>query len=118
MKQSTQMEKRNDPNVNFGMYQLDRVAKAKAQPSLPAVTDSGKAPRAAEEIEINVHRLGGDEHGFEVSTRHIKNGRGLYFCNSGDTRAEALESLAMDIADDSGWDVTTIQNLFVVKFEA
>ncbi len=34
----------NDPNVNFGMYEADRVAKAKAQPQLPSVTDSGKAP--------------------------------------------------------------------------
>ncbi len=45
MKQSTQMEKRNDPNVNFGMYEADREAKRKAQPQLPSVLQSAESER-------------------------------------------------------------------------
>ncbi len=53
MKQSTQMENRNDTNVNFGMYEADRVAKAKAQPQLPSVTDSGKGEGNAPSFEAH-----------------------------------------------------------------
>ncbi len=45
MNKAPKTEKRNDPNVNFGMYEADRVAKSKAQPQLPSVLQSAESER-------------------------------------------------------------------------
>ncbi len=47
-----QTENRNDPNVNFGMYQLDREAKRKAQPSLPSIRQSAEDERRERDRDL------------------------------------------------------------------
>lgn len=48
-------------------------------------------------ITVNLHRLRGNEIGYEASTRFLKNDKGRYYVSSGETEAEALNDLAHEI---------------------
>lgn len=45
------------------------------------------------QVDINLHRLCGDEQGYEASTRTLTNTRGLYYVGSGNTPCEAFDAL-------------------------
>lgn len=68
------------------------------------VTSENNAPR----ISVNLHRLAGDEVGYEASTRQLKNKHNLYFVTAAGGSEEALRQLADEIYEDGHGNVPDV----------